>query len=102
MTYMPLPRDESSRAVANLKNCHCTVHVVADGIARRIKIEAPVVAGARVTAKVVASGAWVVAAEVGTVYPGGLEAKACTTWPGPPPRSPHAADPGYDGALQTA
>ncbi|WP_167162991.1 hypothetical protein [Streptomyces sp. MBT27] len=74
LTYMKAPRDESSRAVANLKNCRCTVHSIPDGIARNIQTLAPVVTGSTVTAKVVAQGQWVVEAEVGTVYPGNLEA----------------------------
>ncbi|MFI8265272.1 hypothetical protein [Streptomyces sp. NPDC085665] len=73
-TYMKAPRDESSRAVANIKNCRCSVHTIPDGIARNIRTLPPVVTGTTVTAKVVATGQWVVEAEVGTVYPGNLEA----------------------------
>ncbi|MEU5425553.1 hypothetical protein AB0H73_08080 [Streptomyces olivoreticuli] len=75
ITYMLKPRDESSRAVANLKNCRCAVHNIADGIARHIKTEPPSIADTTVTVKVVASGKYVVEAEVGTVYPGNVEAK---------------------------
>ncbi|MFF4276125.1 hypothetical protein [Streptomyces sp. NPDC001536] len=74
ITYMKEPRDESSRAVANIKNCRCSVHAIPDGIARNIRTLPPVVTGSTVTAKVVASGQFVVEAEVGTVYPGNLEA----------------------------
>ncbi|MER5482647.1 hypothetical protein ABT024_05435 [Streptomyces sp. NPDC002812] len=75
ITYMKAPLDESSRAVANLKNCRCQAHTIPDGIARNISTLPPVVSGSTVTVKVVARGEWVVAAEVGTLYPGGLEAK---------------------------
>ncbi|MFJ7004147.1 hypothetical protein ACIQWY_29580 [Streptomyces albidoflavus] len=73
-TYMLAPRDQSSRAVANLKNCRCTVHKDPAGIARHINTGQPVVAGKRVTVTVTASGPMVVEAEVGTVYPGNLVA----------------------------
>ncbi|MFD0353015.1 hypothetical protein ACFVHW_04585 [Streptomyces sp. NPDC127110] len=74
-TYMKAPRDESSRAVANLKNCRCHARTIADGISRHINTHPPVVSGNTVTVKVVAAGEWVVPAELGTVYPGNLEAK---------------------------
>lgn len=75
ITYMLEPRDQSSRAVANIKNCRCHAQSIADGISRNIRTLPPVVAGKKVTVKVVAEGKWVVPAEVGTVYPGNLEAK---------------------------
>lgn len=74
LTYMKAPRDESSRAIANLRNCRCTTHTIPDGISRNIRTLPPVITGSTVTAKVVASGKFVVEAEVGTVYPGNLEA----------------------------
>ncbi|MGG2460125.1 hypothetical protein ACO0M4_09945 [Streptomyces sp. RGM 3693] len=74
LTYMKAPRDETSRAVANLKNCRCTTRTIPDGISRNIRTLPPVITGSTVTAKVVASGEFVVEAEVGTVYPGNLEA----------------------------
>ncbi|KIF04148.1 hypothetical protein PL81_20250 [Streptomyces sp. RSD-27] len=75
LTYMKAPRDESSRAVANLKNCRCYARTIPDGISRNISTRPPVIVGSTVTVKVVATGEWVVPAEIGTVYPGGLEAK---------------------------
>ncbi|MBG7704921.1 hypothetical protein HCJ76_44370 [Streptomyces sp. MC1] len=72
MTYMKFPRDESSRAVANLKNCECRADKIPDGISKNIRTLPPVVSGSKVTVTVVAEGEWVVAAEVGTVYPGNL------------------------------
>ncbi|MEU6460337.1 hypothetical protein [Streptomyces sp. NPDC046976] len=73
-TYMLQPRDESSRAVANLKNCRCTTHNDPEGIARNINTGQPIVAGKKVTVTVSAAGPMVVEAEVGTVYPGNLRA----------------------------
>ncbi|MEU9925154.1 hypothetical protein AB0H51_28365 [Streptomyces griseoluteus] len=73
-TYMRFPKDESSRAVANLKNCECRADTIPDGISKNIRTTPPVVAGAKVTVTVVAEGRGVVAAEVGTVYPGNLVA----------------------------
>ncbi|MGW2550122.1 hypothetical protein [Streptomyces sp. NPDC001635] len=73
-TYMLEPRDQSSRAVANIKNCRCTTHKDPDGIARLINTGQPVVAGRRVTVTVSVQGPMVVEAEVGTVYPGNLVA----------------------------
>ncbi|NGO67894.1 hypothetical protein [Streptomyces boncukensis] len=73
-TYMLQPRDESSRAVANLKNCRCTTMVDPQGIARNITTGQPIVTGKKVTVTVTARGPMVVEAEVGTVYPGGLVA----------------------------
>ncbi|RSS97253.1 hypothetical protein EF903_01660 [Streptomyces sp. WAC05292] len=75
LTYMKAPRDESSRAVANLKNCRCHARTIPDGISRHINTRPPVVTGSTVTVKVVAVGEWVIPAEIGTVYPGNLEAK---------------------------
>ncbi|MER7759467.1 hypothetical protein [Streptomyces sp. NPDC097619] len=75
ITFMKGPRDESSRAVANLKNCRCHAVQIRDGIARHINTRPPVITGSTVTVKVVATGPWVVPAEVGTLYPGNLEAK---------------------------
>ncbi|MCD9904630.1 hypothetical protein LUR56_40160 [Streptomyces sp. MT29] len=73
-TYMRAPKDQSSRAVANIKNCRCTTHRNPDGIAKNINTGPPVVAGKTVTVTVVARGHLVVEAEVGTVYPGNLVA----------------------------
>lgn len=75
ITYMKEPRDSSSRAVANIKNCRCHAQSIPDGISRNIRTLPPVVAGSTVTVKVVAEGDWVVEAELGTLYPGNLEAK---------------------------
>ncbi|MFF7838772.1 hypothetical protein ACFZC6_08150 [Streptomyces ossamyceticus] len=73
-TYMLKPLDESSRAVANLKNCRCTAHKDPDGIGRHINTGQPVVAGKKVTVTVSVQAPMVVEAEVGTVYPGNLRA----------------------------
>ncbi|NEA53593.1 hypothetical protein G3I60_05330 [Streptomyces sp. SID13666] len=73
-TYMHAPRDESSRAVANLKNCRCTTYSDPHGIARHINTSEPVITGKKVTVTVYAQGPMVVEAEVGTVYPGNLPA----------------------------
>ncbi|MFI6686605.1 hypothetical protein [Streptomyces sp. NPDC050485] len=71
-TYMLQPRDQSSRAVANLKNCRCTTTVDPQGIARNITTGQPIIAGKKVTVTVTVRGPMVVEAEVGTVYPGNL------------------------------
>ncbi|WP_435059863.1 hypothetical protein [Streptomyces sp. bgisy060] len=71
-TYMKAPRDQSSRAVANLKNCRCTTALDPDGIARHINTREPVITGKRVIVTVTARAPMVVEAEVGTVYPGNL------------------------------
>lgn len=73
-TYMLAPRDQTSRAVANIKNCRCTTHKDPQGISRHINTGQPVVTGKKVTVTVVAQGPMVVEAEVGTVYPGNLVA----------------------------
>ncbi|MFD7830701.1 hypothetical protein [Streptomyces sp. MJM8645] len=73
-TYMKAPRDESSRAVANLKNCRCTTTLDPKGVAHGINTGQPVTAGNRVTVTVVCEGDLVVQAEFGDVYPGGLVA----------------------------
>ncbi len=74
-TYMREPKDQTSRAVANIKNCRCTSHTDPDGIARNINTGPPVVSGKKVTVTVTARGRLVVEAEVGTVYPGNLVAE---------------------------
>ncbi|MGI5337658.1 hypothetical protein ACQEVS_09805 [Streptomyces sp. CA-181903] len=74
-TYMLQPRDQSSRAVANLKNCRCTTVIDPDGIARNVTTGQPVIAGKTITVTVTARGPMVVEAEVGTVYPGNLVAE---------------------------
>jgi hypothetical protein len=73
-TFMDAPRDQTSRAVANLKNCRCTTHTDPQGIARHINAGQPVVTGKKVTVTVTAEAPMVVEAEVGTVYPGNLVA----------------------------
>ncbi|MFJ2745314.1 hypothetical protein ACIO3O_37285 [Streptomyces sp. NPDC087440] len=73
-TYMLAPRDQSSRAVANLKNCRCTTHTDPRGISRHINTGQPVVSGKKVTVTVSVRGPMVVEAEVGTTYPGNLVA----------------------------
>jgi hypothetical protein len=73
-TYMRKPRDESSRAVANIKQCRCRAIVHDDGVAKLISRRAPVVEPGKVTVTVVAEGDWVVPAEFGTIYPGDLVA----------------------------
>ncbi|MFD3815114.1 hypothetical protein ACFWRZ_08610 [Streptomyces rubiginosohelvolus] len=75
LTYMKAPRDESSRAVANIKNCRCHAQSIPDGISRNIRTLPPVITGSTVTVKVIATGEWVIPAEIGTLYPGNLEAK---------------------------
>jgi hypothetical protein len=74
-TYMRAPRDRTSRAVANLKNCRCTTHIDPAGIARHINTSQPVVSGKKVTVTVSVQAPLVVEAEVGTVYPGNLAAE---------------------------
>ncbi|CAM5235595.1 hypothetical protein [Streptomyces griseomycini] len=74
-TYMLQPKDESSRAVANIKNCRCTTHKDPKGIARHITTGQPVIAGKKVTVTVSVEADQVVEAEVGTVYPGNLRAE---------------------------
>ncbi|GGW95221.1 hypothetical protein [Streptomyces noursei] len=71
-TYMLRPGDESSRAVANLKNCRCTTAIDPEGIARNISTGQPIITGKKVAVTVTARGPMVVEAEVGTVYPGNL------------------------------
>ncbi|MFI1012666.1 phage minor head protein [Streptomyces sp. NPDC020965] len=71
-TYMLQPRDRSSRATANLKNCRCVTAIDPDGLARNITTGQPVISGRTVTVTVTARGPMVVEAEVGTVYPGNL------------------------------
>ncbi|MFF9901229.1 hypothetical protein [Streptomyces longispororuber] len=73
-TYMREPRDQSSRAVANIKNCRCTTAVDPQGIARNITTGQPIITGKKVTVTVTARAPMVVEAEVGTVYPGNLVA----------------------------
>ncbi|WP_370419010.1 hypothetical protein AB8O64_11185 [Streptomyces sp. QH1-20] len=73
--YMRQPRDQSSRAVANLKNCRCGTAIDPEGIARNISTGPPVITGRKVTVTVTASGPMVVEAEVGTVYPGSFVAE---------------------------
>ncbi|MFC5886844.1 hypothetical protein ACFP0N_17900 [Kitasatospora aburaviensis] len=73
-TYMKAPRDQTSRAVANIKNCRCRTASDPAGISRGINTRPPVVAGNRVTMTVVCEGDLVVQAELGDVYPGGLVA----------------------------
>lgn len=73
-TYMTEPRDRSSRAIANLKNCRCTTHKDPEGIARHMNTGQPVVAGKRVTVTLSVQAPMVIEAEVGTVYPGNLVA----------------------------
>ncbi|TXS56545.1 hypothetical protein [Streptomyces sp. t39] len=77
-TYMLKPLDQSSRAVANLKNCRCSAHKDPDGIARHINTGQPIVAGKKVMVTVSVKAPLVVEAEVGTVYPGNLRAEG--TW----------------------
>ncbi|MEU5748238.1 hypothetical protein ABZ804_22200 [Streptomyces sp. NPDC047726] len=74
-TYMMQPGDRSSRAIANLKNCRCSMHRDPEGIARHINTGQPVVTGKKVTVTVSVQAPKVVEAEVGTVYPGNLVAE---------------------------
>lgn len=73
-TFILKPRDQSSRAVANLKNCRCTTAIDPDGIARNISTGPPIISGKKATVTVTVRAPMVVDAEVGTVYPGGLVA----------------------------
>ncbi|MFE2723902.1 hypothetical protein [Kitasatospora sp. NPDC059327] len=73
-TYMKAPRDQTSRAVANIKNCRCHTMLDPVGISRGINSGPPIVAGNHVTVTVVCEGDLVVQAELGDVYPGGLVA----------------------------
>ncbi|PNG22429.1 hypothetical protein [Streptomyces cahuitamycinicus] len=73
-TYMLEPRDQTSRAVANLKNCRCATHTDPQGISRHINTGQPVISGKKVTVTVSVAAPMVVEAEVGTVYPGNLVA----------------------------
>ncbi|MFZ3557211.1 hypothetical protein [Streptomyces sp. BH055] len=74
-TYMQAPRDQSSRAVANIKNCRCSTAIDLDGIARNIVTGQPIITGKKVTVTVSVRAPMVVEAEVGTVYPGNLIAE---------------------------
>ncbi|MEU9781508.1 hypothetical protein AB0H92_11125 [Streptomyces phaeochromogenes] len=74
-TYMLEPKDRTSQAIANLKNCRCTTHKDPDGIARHIRTGQPVVSGKKVTVTVSVQADKVIEAEVGTVYPGNLRAE---------------------------
>jgi hypothetical protein len=70
-TYMLFPRDESSRALANLLNCRCVLRFDKDGVGKYVKTTEARAEGAKATAKVVAEGNLVVQAEYGDVYPFG-------------------------------
>jgi hypothetical protein len=74
-TYMKEPKDETSRAVANIKNCRCYAQLDPQGIARGINARQPVVTGKTVRLTVVCEGDKVVQSEFGDVYPGGLVAQ---------------------------
>ncbi|MGX1907616.1 hypothetical protein ACWIID_01940 [Streptomyces phaeochromogenes] len=74
-TYILKPKDRTSRAIANLKNCRCTTHKDPDGIARHIRTGQPVVSGKKVTVTVSVQADKVIEAEVGTLYPGNLRAE---------------------------
>jgi len=74
-TYMRFPKDETSRAVANLKNCRCVPRLDPQGIAKGINASQVTVAGKVVRVRVVCEGNLVVESEFGDVYPGGLIAK---------------------------
>ena len=71
-TYLLEPRDESSGAVVNLKNCRCWPVIDPDGVADLVSWEEAQVTGKRVRGLVVADGNLVVQAERGDIYPGGL------------------------------
>jgi hypothetical protein len=71
-TYMKAPKDETSRAVANIKNCRCTMALDPDGIGRGINAGEPVIEGNLVRVTVVCEGNKVAQSEFGDVYPGGL------------------------------
>ncbi|MYW67138.1 hypothetical protein GTY65_24165 [Streptomyces sp. SID8379] len=74
-TYMRVPRDHSSRAVANIKHCRCSTTIDPDGIARNITTGQSIITGKKVTVTVSVRAPMVVEAEVGTVYPGNLIAE---------------------------
>lgn len=61
-------KDESSRAVANLKNWRCTVHRDPNGIAQHINTGQPVVAAKKVTVTVSVEADFVVEAEGSTSW----------------------------------
>jgi hypothetical protein len=71
-TYMLAPRDETSRAVANIINCRCVPVVLPDGIRDHVEASDAVVAGEKVTASVTCDAPLVRACEHGDVYPGGM------------------------------
>jgi hypothetical protein len=74
ITYFKQPRDESSRAVANLKHCRCITRTDEEGIAREVNRTGAVFEGHEVKVTVYAQGKWIIQAEYGTVYPGNLPA----------------------------
>jgi hypothetical protein len=70
-TYMLAPKDETSRAVANINHCRCRADPVPDGISKHVAVTNPQQHGAKVTATVYCDAPHAHAAEYGDVYPFG-------------------------------
>lgn len=77
-SYLLFPRDPSAGAYIQVVNCRCGLEVDPNGVAKMIRVQEPKVVGAKVTAKVIAEGPYVVEAERGDVYEDGLIAEG--TW----------------------
>lgn len=73
-TWMQEPRDESSRAVANILNCRCKRVDDPEGIRKLISRSQPISGARTVTSVVVCEGHLVVQAEFGDRYDLGLAA----------------------------
>lgn len=71
-TYMRWPRDETSRAVANIINCRCVVEYNPSGISRLVQVEKARTHGAVTRAVVRVKGKLAVQAERGDAYAGDL------------------------------
>lgn len=74
-SYLLFPRDKSQGHFVQIVNCRCVLEMDPEGVARMIRVTEPVQFGTKVTAKVIAEGAYVEQAERGEVYPGGLVAE---------------------------
>lgn len=68
VTYMLRPKDDSSRAVANIKNCRCVSALDPTAIARRVKIGPTKVYGTEISIEVSCSFYKIVECEFGDSY----------------------------------
>lgn len=67
-SYLRFPRDKSQGHLVQIINCRCQLEMDPEGVARMISVTEATVVGTKVSAKVVASGDYVVQAERGDVY----------------------------------